>query len=279
MTDLKCPGCGAPLTVKEDTDIVTCSFCSKVIDLGLNGEQAQLRKAKAVAGQIRQYGRNLDRLSALQAEIRDRSEQLEAGRIKRKSFKSSTVVTAVVLWAVLVLIILFWLEDALYRYDFFRVFSEIFLSAAAGTGIGFLSAGRITRRLPEIDTDIRSQEELLRESESTLQSFSASFDVNFLSPALRNKKDLDFLAGVLETGRAYTLHQAIILCEDKKDREAFEQRQQETLQEMRKIQNETKNSNRSAKRKETGSELADVAAAAVGTAVAGKIVKEIFKRL
>lgn len=273
MSEFICPGCGAPLQVSGDPDFITCSFCSRVIDTGLNPEMRLRKKGKETAQKVRQYGKNLNTLSCMEKDIVEKTEQVKTAEEKKKSYKSTVIVAALFIWIFCTAAIYFWLEEALWSYDGFRVFCDIFLPAAAAAGIIYLVRKLLLRKLPVIQAEAEKQRSILNEAENSLEKFRDSFDMSFMPEKYRTEKDIGYIANALETEKAYTLSQAMALCDDRKDRDAFEERQQKALSEMEKLANSKK------PEKNDGSELIGVAAAAVGTAVAGKVVKEIFRHL
>ena len=82
---LDCPSCSAPLTVRENLDYITCSFCGTPLAVELSGSDLTLNFAKDIEDGVKNIGEKME------ASLRDSSNttQLELKRLQAQQQLSS----------------------------------------------------------------------------------------------------------------------------------------------------------------------------------------------
>ena len=154
-----------------------------------------------------------------------------------------------------------------------REFSALNYGSNNSNGSSVNSSTRLEMLNDKLKTTIKEFEE-----------HKKSFDMDFIPARYRSQDAMNYLKDVLDCGRAYSMKEAYNLYEDHLDRVKQHQMQQQSLDLQR--QNLDLQRERIEKENTTNDDssgvidaLGTVASVAVGSAIVGKIGKEILKKL
>lgn len=268
MIEYNCGNCGAILKVNADDDVVVCDFCGSTIELERSSEDVMKKRAHALAEKIREYDKINRNIQDAKSEVSRLTSEYINVQAQRKKIAPDIYMKAVGIW-ILALSVCWFIVSSL---DVFGIILEV-LAAIAGGYFAYITAKKKVDESLHANT-VREQYLFKQKEEANKKSeeLSAEFDEDFIPVQVRNAKAIQFIINALETERAYTLPQAIGLWEDKSE---YQNKFDELNRKIAASQVESDSS----KDHDSLDTLTGAALGAVGSVVAKKAVKEIFKRL
>ena len=282
LTECRCTNCNAPLMIDENVEFYTCEYCDEVIHRELSPEVAGAATGKNLAKKIEKYQNNLSKLDTLKRK-RDRLfDEITEKRNEKASMVGHRPSGGISFTAIFIIIEVIAVISTISSGDW-----EILLYGTIGALLGgyyFSDSNKdeiaeYDNKMRNLDTEIPNLEKQFKTADDELKTLQKEFDINYIPERYRSKDALDYLKDVLDCGRAYSMKEAYNLYEDHQDRVKQRKLQEQSLE----LQKQNLDLQREKASEETTNSVIDalgtVASVAVGSAIVGKIGKEILKKL
>ncbi len=279
LFEYKCPSCGALLKISPEESFVKCSYCGTIVQRELDDYEKASASAKKLGAKVEKYKKDmheLDRLkdSMLSGDRRLRELESKAHMESKMTWDHPLVIPIII--AILAVMSLFANHDISTG-----VTGLVFYGVAAVVvyGVTISNKNSAEKAVENARNGIEPARKKLEETKAEYESLKRSFDPEFIPAQYRNDQALDFIIGLFRTEQASTMGEAIKRYDEHVHQKKMEQLQEQQIalqkEQIAKLDHISANKTE----EEIGSTAAKAGAAVVGTMIAGKIVKEIFKNL
>ena len=279
--ELKCPGCGAAIRIRNRSKDVTCEYCRKRVFIsdsewaGLGPDEELIEKIQSLIQPVIKLEQSQKRLNMLTSQRKVLQEKFQTAH----SFSSRI---GAYIWPVLTAVFLCGAGVS------GGSFATVLIGLVAAAALFLFMRADQKKKHANIENGIDDVNQQLRAVRSDIDSIYQNNDITLIPEEYRTEDAIRFINSALVNEKAYTLTQAITQYEDNKNAELHElqTRQYETrIHELKVRQEELENENKklSEKKDKSGIDIdkKDVlnAVTAVGTiaAVAWRIGRRKWK--
>lgn len=277
--EYKCPSCGANLKISPEESFVKCSFCGTTVQRELDADEQASASAKKLAKKVEKYKNDMHELDRLENKLRSNEKQVEELE-KRKSVETTFMRDNPKVVPIIIVV-----------FGLFGLFGASSFSDGLGGLIGCVIVAVIVyfctlngkdqaeKDAAEAYRKLDGAKEQLEITRGNYESLKKRFDPDVIPAQYRNDAALDYVIVLFKTEQSSNLGDAFKRYEDHVHQEKMESMQQQQIA-LQQQQIEKMDQLAAKKSEEDFSKTAAKAGAAViGTVVAGKVVKEILKRL
>lgn len=238
-------------------------------------EELSSEAAHNLAEKIKTYSDTKKKLEKSKSDFEKKSNEYSELLVEQKKTVPKVFLKFGIIWAVLCIVFLCFMEEWVYHFDILRICLDI--SFVLGSGYGFLLLARKTRSQKVSEMNEKVQQAFIQKeyAEKCYAELENTFDEDFVPAEARNEEAINYIIKALETERAYTLRQAIGQWEDHSELQA------RIINAANNSQNNTTNNNkdRSKKDAEVIGAFTGAAVGALGGAVIKKTINEVFKNI